>query len=252
MCERGRFGASATPAGELLTARARLVLAEIQRAENELAELSDTGRGSVSIGLGRSLTTGPIADVIAGFAAAHGEARLSVSEGWSPDLHRRLIQGEFDFVVSSPQPGFSVDPELSAEVLFRQVETLMIGRRHPLGRKDPLELADLSGALWAMPPRALNRTEHLRRAFTASGVEPPRRFIRSDSDTFGRHLIREGHAIGLANVHVMTRDIEEGEIRALSFPQLDIERDVVLAVRRRSRSSPLAVAVIGAIRSRAA
>jgi DNA-binding transcriptional LysR family regulator len=250
--ERGRFGALMTPAGDLLASRARLVLAEMHRAETELAEMSDSGRGSVTIGLGRSLTLGIVADTIAGFAASRRDVRVTVYEGWSPDLHRRLLQGEFDLVVSSPQPTFRVDADISAEILFHQTEKLLIGRGHELAKTADLRLNDLSKAFWAMPPRALDRAEHLRRVFMASGVDPPTHFIRSDSDTFGQALIREGLAIGMANIDSVARGIADGALLAPPFPQFDIERDVLLAVRRRSRPSRLATALIGAIEANAA
>ena len=246
--ERGRFGATVTAAGEMLTERARLVLAEIHRAEAELGELKDAARGSVTVGLGRSLTAGLVANAIAVFAAARREVALTVSEGWSPDLYQRLLRGEFDFVVSSPQPGLTIDPELSAEVLFSQAEKLIIGRRHPLSGKEDLSLADLSSVLWAIPPRAVNRVDHLRLVFSAAGIAPPKHFIRSDSDTFGQALIREGYAVGLANIHMLTREIAEGEVTVAPLADLNIERDVILAVRRRSRPPPIAAALITVVR----
>jgi DNA-binding transcriptional LysR family regulator len=238
--QRGRSGATITEAGTILGRRARLIMAELQLAEAELRDIKDAKRGSINIGLGRSLTSGPIANVLATFAIKQKHILLTVNEGWSPDLFQRLMKGDFDLVLSSPQPNIPIDPEINIEPLFSQWERPVISRHHKLASRKEVTLADIGDGLWALPPRGNMRVQHLHNVFNAAGLSPPTHFIRSDSDTFGQWLIRRGLAVGLANVHILEAEIALGDIIVLPLPELAIERQVCLATRRRSRLKAIA------------
>jgi DNA-binding transcriptional LysR family regulator len=247
--ERGRFGAVLTDVGAALLHRARLITAEMQLAELEISQIRGATRGSVTVGLGKALASGPFAKALVQFAVRRPEVSLTINEGWSPDLFRGLISGEYDFVVSAPQPGITIDPELHLEVISHQVEMPIISVNHPLASKTDLQLADLSDVMWGIPPKGNGRIRRLREIFESLGLHPPIRFLRTDSDTLALAMISAGLLVGLANLDSVERKVRAKQLIVLPFEELMIDRRIVIATRKRSRLTSLAEAVVSELRA---
>ena len=238
--ERGRFGAELTDVGDALLHRARLIIAEVRRAESEVKDMRGATRGSITVGISKSLASSYIARILVEYAKQRPDVSLTVNEGWSPNLFRDLARGEFDFVVSAPQPGVKIDPDLHLEPIAHQVEMPVISIRHPLAKKATPQISDLSDLMWGLPPKGNQRIRRLREIFQALGLQPPIHFLRTDSDTMALAMIKEGLIVGLANVDTLEREIRERSIIVLPFEELKIDRQIVIVKRRRSRLTPVA------------
>src|SRR5438128_1124426 len=85
LLERHSRGVAPTPAGALLAAHGRRILAEVEAAEAALGALKGEAPGSVSLGVtptpGRALAPGLVA-----LSAAGGGLRLALREGLSDEL----------------------------------------------------------------------------------------------------------------------------------------------------------------------
>lgn len=238
--ERGRFGAELTDVGEALLHRAKLIIAEMRSAESEIKDMRGATRGSVTVGIGKSLASSYIARILVEFASQRPDVSLTINEGWSLNLFRDLAAGEFDFVVSGPQPGVKIDPDLHLEPISHQVEMPVISVRHPLAKKPNPQISDLSDLMWGLPPKGNRRIRRLREIFQSLGLQPPVHFLRTDSDTLALAMIKEGLIVGLANLDTLEREIREKSVIVLPFEELKIDRQIVIVKRRRSRLTPVA------------
>jgi DNA-binding transcriptional LysR family regulator len=146
-------------------------------------------------------------------------------------------------VVSAPQPGLKIDPDLILEPIAHQVEMPVISARHPLAKKPNPQISDLSDLMWGLPPKGNRRIRRLREIFQALGLQPPIHFLRTDSDTMAVAMIKEGLIVGLANVDTLEREIREKSVIVLPFDELKIDRQIVIVKRRRSRLTPVAEAL---------
>src|SRR3712207_813290 len=90
-----------TGAGELLVARARRALAEVDAARAELEDLAGIRSGRVMIGAMQSLGPLDLPALLADFHAAHAGVELSIREGMSDELLAMLHADQVDLAFLS-------------------------------------------------------------------------------------------------------------------------------------------------------
>lgn len=95
LLERGRRGAVPTPAGEIVLAHARAMLAAADRVARDMAEYGNGIRGQVRVLATVSAMAESLPDDIASFLARpeHRDIRVTVEESLSSDIVRALREG---------------------------------------------------------------------------------------------------------------------------------------------------------------
>ncbi|MCD2197216.1 LysR family transcriptional regulator [Actinomycetospora endophytica] len=96
---RGRDHVTLTAAGETLLPLARRIVADVETARLEIAELAGLRRGRLRVGATPSLCVGVVADVLAVFHASYPGISLQISEGGSQDLVADLEDGQLDLAL---------------------------------------------------------------------------------------------------------------------------------------------------------
>jgi DNA-binding transcriptional LysR family regulator len=96
---RRRRGVEATPAGQALLARAREVLAGLDRVRSELSAYGQGEQGSVRVLASPSALAEHLPDDVAGFVDLHPRIRISLDERTSPDIVRGVREGTADLGV---------------------------------------------------------------------------------------------------------------------------------------------------------
>jgi DNA-binding transcriptional LysR family regulator len=96
---RGRDHVTLTAAGETLLPLARRIVADVETARLEIAELAGLRRGRLRVGATPSLCVGVVADVLAVFHAAYPGISLQISESGSQDLVADLEDGQLDLAL---------------------------------------------------------------------------------------------------------------------------------------------------------
>lgn len=233
--ERGRYGASPTPYGESLAHRARIILSEEKLAILELDDIRLAGRGVVRMGMGFSCAHTIAPQAIARMNASHPGVTIVVHEGVSVELIELLLQGELDFVISSPPASLQEDPELVAERLFRGRDVVVAAKSHPLFEKREVRMEELADTPWCVSHKYTEMVRHIQKIFISEGIPGPRVSVRTDSTSLMLSLIlRAGHLALLSEEFLASSDHvrEIGGIRSTAF---DRARTGYLFYRRRSR-----------------
>lgn len=96
---RARGNIALTPAGEALLPIAKRIVADVDTARLEVAELIGLRRGRVRVGATPSLCGSVFADVLKRFHDTYAGIRLLVTEGGSRDLVRELGRGALDLAL---------------------------------------------------------------------------------------------------------------------------------------------------------
>ncbi|MDL5156319.1 LysR family transcriptional regulator [Actinomycetospora termitidis] len=96
---RGRDHVTLTSAGETLLPLARRIVADVETARLEIAELADLRRGRLRLGATPSLCVSVVADVLAVFHDSYPGISLQISEGGSQDLVTDLEDGQLDLAL---------------------------------------------------------------------------------------------------------------------------------------------------------
>ncbi|MCK2240845.1 MULTISPECIES: LysR family transcriptional regulator [unclassified Crossiella] len=153
--ERDRRGSRPTPLGELVLARARMLLPAVSELREEAARLANSaGEGTAHYRIGA--TNGPmLGGLMHHLGAARPQARISPQSSWSADELTELVAaGRLDYALVGVC-GESAPP-VAAGVRWRLLAVdpvfVLLPEDHPLADKDEVELSDLAEARWSATP----------------------------------------------------------------------------------------------------
>jgi DNA-binding transcriptional LysR family regulator len=161
---RHHRGARLTGAGELLVARARRVLDELDRARHELARLTGLSGGTLRLGTFQTAGIQLLPPVLSAFRRAYPDVELSVAFCEPPAGVAAVAAGEIDLALTHTyEPGepSSLPATLSAEPLLTEELVLVTAPGHALSDGSTrLPLAELAGEpLISMAPEHPARRE---------------------------------------------------------------------------------------------
>jgi LysR family nitrogen assimilation transcriptional regulator len=120
---RGSHGMSLTAAGEALALRLAPIVADIDRARDEMAQLDGKVSGRVSLGMITSAAQSTLPVSTAKIAARYPEIHLLVCEGYSETMMEWVIAGQLDIaVVNAParRPALTSKHILDEEMMLAQ------------------------------------------------------------------------------------------------------------------------------------
>lgn len=156
-----------TDEGELVVARARRIIHEIEDIDADIHSLGGEATGDCRIGTIGTTARWLMPPLLNSVTRLHPDVRITLVEGVTSSLLPRLAAGELDAaVVHLPvtEAGFEVR-EMFAEELF-----LLAHKRHPLADRDSITLAELSEHPILLAPLGTGQRRILDRAAASRGV----------------------------------------------------------------------------------
>ncbi|CAN7634027.1 LysR substrate-binding domain-containing protein [Variovorax sp. LjRoot290] len=140
-------GVTFTDAGRALLVHARLVVGQLARAEEEMAQLSGRGRAPLRIGVNSWLALTCLGDVVKLFQQRMPTVRLELMESVLTVSIPKLRDGTLDFCIGRAGPA-STHEDMAHVPLFR-TSSAVVGREgHPLAHSR--SLAELRDAQWLL------------------------------------------------------------------------------------------------------
>jgi DNA-binding transcriptional LysR family regulator len=200
-----------TPAGELLLARARAALAEVDGARRDLADLADVARGPLRLGVTPMLSPVDVPVLLAGFHRRYPGVDLAVRSGLTAPLVAALLGGEVDALIAPVQPDLPARCQarrLAAERLVLATPPGLL----PGGR--PVSLAAVRDVPFVCLPPGSGLAAILASAAAAQGFTPRVQFKAPD-----RASIRRFVAAGLG-VALLAEAATRGEGPAIDTHRL--------------------------------
>ncbi|SEA20620.1 LysR substrate-binding domain-containing protein [Variovorax sp. YR216] len=194
LVERSVKGVQLTAYGHAFAPRARLLLADMRRAREEIAQIRDgaTGRIAVAVSTSAALTVLPAA--FKEFHARMPAVDVHFSEAVLPWMLMRMRDGSLDFAVAHVARQ-TLDAEFEGIELFPV--HLAVGLRvgHPL--RHCRSLMQLHGAEWILPGDGELARESVIPIFSPIGLAPPARIVFGNSVTVALGLVGEMDLVGL-------------------------------------------------------
>lgn len=235
-----------TPAGEILVERSRRILAELDAAQADLADLAGLRGGSVSIGAMRTLGPFDLTALLIDFHNRHPEVDLIVREEVSTRLAELLQNDQLDLVLLS----------LTNRVGTDGLEQLRVGTErlaaalppdHPLLERERISMADLRDEPFISFSEGATLREILFDASIDAGFRPSIS-VESNEVPRIRAMVSRGMGVALLPLTDLERPGPPVEIRSLGDPP--IERDVTLAWRSQRWLPPAAQTLLDLARAR--
>ena len=175
--QRTPTGVIPTRFGKALSIRARAVLAEWRKAEEELGKLTGDRRGSVALGVGTVVMVLIVPQAIKLFRQQFPDARVRIMEGL-PHVLLPLVRDETLDMVVGARPSGPLDAAFRFRPLFRSPRAVVARRGHPHARAN--SIAELAGADWlGMPP--FGHWSEMQAPLTPPILQSARQLIECDS-----------------------------------------------------------------------
>ncbi|MET7617182.1 LysR family transcriptional regulator [Streptomyces sp. NPDC005408] len=237
---RSHRGARLTAAGEVLAARARRVLDEMDRARHELARLSGLSGGRLRVGTFTTVGVHLLPPVLSAFRRAHPDVDLTVAEYEPPGGVLAVAAGEVDLALTHTyEPGEPAPPPAGVvlEPLLVEELVLVTAPGHALaGGSGRLPVADLAGqplvsSAPSHPPR-----KGVETALARAGASPA---VVCESPGYALVCALVSAGIGVAVVPEMVAAMSATPLGVRQLEPADFRRTISVA-HRGEESGPAA------------
>lgn len=219
-------GVQLTGFGQQLQVRARLIVAEMQRARDDIEQAQGAATGAVAAAVTPAAAVSILPDAFCAFRRRFPIARVSFVEGFPGVALPRLHDGSLDFAVSVVVPEL-LAAEFDHAELYASRLRIVARKGHPLA--SVTSLADLVDADWLMNPSPESSSQMLFNCFSEHGLPIPARVVECPSYAVA-HSLMQGSDL----------------IAAMPEQLLDVEwaRDRFVVVPIREAIPPLSVQVV--------
>jgi LysR family transcriptional regulator of abg operon len=169
---RSARGAQLTQFGQAVCARARLILAEMQHAKDDVIQLSGQAGGTVSCAVTPLVSLKFLSRAIHSFRQRMPKTRLSVQEGFLTAALARLRDGSLDFVIA-------IVDEKKLRALLEGELIISARKGHPLAKAE--SIAELEGAEWMLNTTPESIGQSLQDFFVRHGAKAPNVVVECSS-----------------------------------------------------------------------
>ncbi len=246
--ERGNRGVTPTIYGDALVRHAHRVLAQLAHAAAEIDDLAHGTGGRVAVGTLLAASAWLLPKAVARLRAERPRVIVDVVEGTHDRLQPMLLRGDIDMVVGRLSE-FRHRAGVHQEPIYREEVVILARPSHGLSRRRGPSLADLREADWILPPPETTLRRQLEKAFFDAGLDPPNCAVQSVSLLTNRQLLLDSNLIGAWPRGVAADDLAHGRLIALPVRLDDILWPVGVSIRKHTRLSPAADALLCALRA---
>ncbi|MFF3560722.1 LysR family transcriptional regulator [Streptomyces sp. NPDC002574] len=253
LLERGGRGVQLTPVGEILLTHANAVLAQLERAEAELAAYTSGAAGEVTVAsfaTGIALVLAPAITALGGTAPG---IRVRVRDAEGDESLPMVLDGRAEIAVAVEYRGApSADDQRLARVpLYAEPFDAVVPAGHPLAdaATATVRVADLADETWIGPYPGNPCHDVVVLACEYAGFQPR---LEHSSDDFRAVVALAAAGAGVALVpRTALRDMDLSGVAVRPVHDVVATRRVFAAVRRGAEDHPLLRPVLDALRAAA-
>ena len=256
--ERNSKGMVPNAYGEALIRQARVVLASLAQARDEMHALKSGASGKIKIGALPAMTPGLLPKAIALLKATSPLTRVMVQEGSMEFMLPELRHGAVDLIVGRLLRRESSD-DVSEEALYSGQNVVVVGPQHPLAqrtgkaarRKRPT-WPEMVAYPWVLPPAGSLSREPLEAVIQESGAPMPVDCVETLSIHVITGYLQMTNAIGLLSKMVAWHYLQSGQLAQLPVTLPDPQRPIGVTWSRHKPLSSAAHTFMQCLRESAA
>jgi len=227
---KGKSLGSATPAGEQVIERARLIMEEVENIRTLAVSYFQEEEGTLSIATTHSQARYVLPDVVRQFRKRFPRVKLNLHQGTSEQIADMVNANDIDFAIATGSH------ELFSDLLlvpsYHWDRKIVVPNDHELTKLDrPITHQDLAEHPLVTYVFSFSGQSSLERAFTEQGLEPDVVFTARDVDVI-KTYVRMGLGVGI----VAGMAIDDDDMTAISaaglFPRsttwIGFRKDIIL------------------------
>ncbi|TBW55996.1 LysR family transcriptional regulator [Marinobacter halodurans] len=164
--------------GEIMIRHARSIVSQLTHTGEEINAMREGNAGMVAVGAVMAPAVTILTSAVERVHRALPGLKVRIDVDVSKRLVPRLIEGEFDFVVSRIPEGFTAEHFIFEEIGEEDI-CIVCREGHPAMGEAPVSLEALTDYPWSLqPPGALLR-QRVDNLFLHYGVQPPKYIVDS-------------------------------------------------------------------------
>ena len=234
--------------GETMIRHARMALASLSQAHEEIDALKAGRFGSVSVGSITAPAITMLPDAVAHLKAAHPSLRVSLQVETSDVLIDRLGQGKLDMVIGRLFARHDKS-DLRYEALVEEPVAAVVRPGHPLMERTSLQLRDLTAHGWIVPPPGSVLRHRFELMFQEEGLDAPTDFVETTALLFLTKMLQQSDLIGVVASDVALYYQEYGLVSILPV-ELPCKMDAFGLITRTDRLlAPAAKVMLRALKT---
>ncbi|MBN8182165.1 LysR family transcriptional regulator [Roseibium aggregatum] len=204
---RSRSGVTPTEAGKLLLQRARAILEDLARTEDDIRNLETDPSGIVRIGLPGTISAMVSLPLILAARERFPRITLNITEAMSGFVGDWLSEGKIDLAVLYSR---SKDARIRSELLLE--EELVVLWPADAERPQEMNMAALDNVPMVLPSGAHGLRVLIDRTFQALGFAPE---IAMEIDSFNniKRLVAAGFGPSILPLYAVTEEVAAGSLR---------------------------------------
>ncbi len=191
LLDRRRHGVELTEHGRAMRDGGVAMFDELRQAVKNVEFLSDPTAGEVRIGTTPPLAASFVSAVIGRLSQRHPRIVFHVVTEGSEAQRRNLSERSVDVLIFR-RTSYFVDEQVTFEKLYESPYVVAAGTKSPWVRRRRIELADLMGESWALPPQSGGFGSFVVDAFRAGGFDFPHATVVATAHELGINLARTG------------------------------------------------------------
>ncbi|AYE50231.1 LysR family transcriptional regulator [Priestia megaterium] len=221
LVNRNRSGITLTTEGEAMLLAIRKVLQENEKVHQEAASLLGLAKGTIKIGIFKSVSTKWLPEIIQLMEKNYPEIQIQLKEGDYLEIEQWLLSGEIDC-------GFiNITHSSQFHIISLKKDPLLcvVSNQSALYHQKTVSFKDLEKEPFIMP--TYGGYHDIKQLFEEQGVQPEIRFELMDESAI---LSMITHHLGISILPEMLLDAIPQGLRAIPF-QVDSYRSIGLATR---------------------
>lgn len=237
---RGITGISMTEAGEALLMRARIILGECSRTEQEFRFFQGQHVGSITLGVSFEAFAKLIPPVLREFRSRFPLVNVHFSSGPAASLLSGLREGRLDFVLTLVSESSDMT-DLVSTVIDRSHPAIACRKGHSLQHATSIrELADAEWINTRPPGKVGIPSNRLVDLFHAAGIPSPKIVVTAESLFDTLHLVSKTDYLFLAPGIAIREGAYREMLNEIPIREAIPEANVCLVERAAAPLAPLA------------
>src|ERR671915_652154 len=153
LVERLPRGVRLTEAGSVLVGHADAIIARLESAEDDLANIAGLRGGRLRLVCFQSAGATVVPRAVARFHEQHPDVELSMREAEPDEAGAMLKAGDVDLALVYDHPALTLMPDLELTHLMDDFYDALLPASHPLAERRRLALKDLADDAWIVGTR---------------------------------------------------------------------------------------------------
>lgn len=248
--QRSARGVKPTPAGEVLYSYARRMLQLLNDAERDIMHLTQAEQHQLMVGSTPGVSVYLLPMWLQQFQLMHPNVSVALQTVLTSEVVRDVLNGRYHlgFLEGDLQ---ELDQDALGRMRLRDIEYLiMVNARHPWANQTTIALSELSQQPFINRQPNSRTRRWLDQTLSARGIHL-RSVAELDSPGAIKYALLNQMGVGILPRYVVEREIDRGELHALTLTELELKRPLMLVWDKRQPFSPIQRAFISLLANEA-